>query len=119
MAEVKVYSYSKCSTCVKALKYLDGLGLKTKVVDITEKPPSKNELKSMLKSYQGELRRLFNTSGQVYRQMGLKDKMKDMTEAEAFNLLSQNGKLVKRPFLLKGPKGLVGFKQEEWDQVFQ
>jgi len=65
----------------------------------------------------GELRRLFNTSGEVYRKLKLKDKLPKMTEREAISLLAENGKLIKRPFLLKGAVGLVGFKEEEWKKM--
>jgi len=118
MANPKVYSYKKCSTCVKALKFLDKKNIKARVIDITEQPPSKTELETMLASYNGEMRKLFNTSGVAYRENKLKDKLPDMTKAQAFAMLSKNGKLVKRPFVLKGKKGLVGFKENEWEELF-
>ena len=118
MAKIKVYSYKKCSTCVKALKYLDKKKVAYETVDITENPPSAMELKAMLSSYDGELKRLFNTSGVAYRELNIKDKMKTMTESEAIKLLSKNGRLVKRPFLLNNTKGLIGFKEAEWKKVF-
>lgn len=118
MARTKIYSYKKCSTCVKALKFLDKKKVAVDTIDITEQAPTKKELELMLKSYDGELKRLFNTSGQVYREMKIKDKIADMTKAEAFKLLSANGKLVKRPFVIKGSQGLVGFKEEEWKKLF-
>ena len=114
----KVYSYKKCSTCVKALKFLDKKKISVETKDITETPPSKKELQLMLKNYDGDIKRLFNTSGQVYREMKIKDKIKDMTAKEAIDLLSKNGKLVKRPFLIDGSAGLVGFKEEEWKSHF-
>ncbi len=118
MAQAKVYSYKKCSTCVKALKFLDENNVKAEVIDITEQPPSKQELETMLKNYDGELRKLFNTSGVAYRENNLKEKLPTMTKAQALSMLSKNGKLVKRPFVLKGQKGLVGFKENEWSQLF-
>jgi len=116
--KTKVYSYKKCSTCVKALRYLDQQGVSFDSRDIVEEPPTKTDLEIVLKSYNGDLRRLFNTSGQVYRELKLKDRMNDMTKTEALKLLSQNGKLVKRPFVVKGKKGLVGFKEAEWKSFF-
>ena len=71
----------------------------------------------MLSHYDGEIKRLFNTSGQVYREFGIKDKLKAMSDTEAVDLLSQHGKLIKRPFLLTKDVGLVGFKEEEWQSA--
>ena len=114
MAGLKVYSYKKCSTCQKALKFLKAKGIEPNVLDITEQPPTKTELETMLAAYDGEIKKLFNTSGIMYRELSIKDKLPTMTKAQAFKLLSQNGKLVKRPFVLKGKKGAVGFKEDEW-----
>ena len=114
MASLKVYQYKKCSTCVKALKFLDKKGVSYEAIDITEKPPTKKELKAMLDQYDGQLRKLFNTSGVLYREMKVKDKLPKMTEKEALDLLSRNGKLVKRPFVISNQLGRVGFKEEEW-----
>ena len=118
MAKTKVYQYKKCSTCVKALKFLSQKGIEFESLDITETPPSKKELQSMLKFYDNDLRRLFNTSGVQYRELKIKDKIKTMSTTEALNLLSKNGKLVKRPFLLHSNKGCVGFKEDEWSSLF-
>ncbi len=118
MAKTKVYSYKKCSTCAKALKFLDKKKVSVDVVDITEQPPSKKELEVMLKNYDGELKKLFNTSGVAYRENKIKDKLPTMTKAQALAMLSKNGRLVKRPFVLKGASGLVGFKEAEWNQLF-
>ena len=116
MADVKVYSYAKCSTCRKALKFLESKGVEHKVIDITEQPPTKAELKKMLGYYDGELKRLFNTSGVQYRELDIKSKLPNMTKDEAIRLLSENGKLVKRPFVLWKQSGLVGFKDVEWNE---
>lgn len=112
---LKVYQYPKCNTCRKALKWLDAHSVTVDSIDITEQPPSKIELKEMLKHYNGDLRRLFNTSGQLYREFKIKDELPSMSATEAIDLLSKNGKLIKRPFLLTKHAGLVGFKQEEWE----
>lgn len=117
MSKAKVYQYKKCSTCVKALKFLGQKNIRASIVDITETPPSKTELKLMLAQYNGDIRKLFNTSGLLYRSMNIKDKLPDMTESEAIELLSKNGKLIKRPFALFGKKGVVGFKQDEWTNL--
>ena len=115
---MKIYQYPKCSTCRKALKFLDQKGVRYSSVDITEKPPTKKELKQMLQHYDGDLRRLFNTSGQLYREFKIKDKLADMTTTDAVNLLAQHGKLIKRPFVVHSRFGLVGFKEEEWRKSF-
>jgi arsenate reductase len=111
---IKIYEYKGCETCRKALKWLDARGLKYERAPIRETPPTKAELEAMLGYYKGELRRLFNTSGGDYKQLGLSEKLPSMTRAQALELLSKNGNLVKRPFLLTGKAGLVGFKEDEW-----
>lgn len=116
--KIKVYGYKGCSTCKKANGYLGKKGLDFEDVDITEKPPTKSELKAMLAHYGGQLKRLFNTSGQVYREMKLGDKLDDLSEAKALELLEKNGKLVKRPFLMvDGKPAAVGFKEDEWKKA--
>ncbi len=117
---LKIYSYKNCSTCKNALKYLEKRDLKTAVLDITETPPKKSELKAMLEVYEGNFKKLFNTSGLVYRELGLADKLASMSAADAIDLLSKNGKLVKRPFLMDGDRPLaVGFKEDEWKKVLK
>jgi arsenate reductase (glutaredoxin) len=111
--KLKVYEYSGCSTCKKALKFLDQHKVPYEKIDITAQAPTKTELNAMLKEV-GELKKLFNTSGQVYKEMKLSDKLSSLTNEEALSLLAKNGRLVKRPFLLGDGWGLVGFKEEEW-----
>jgi arsenate reductase len=115
---VKVYEYDGCSTCRKALKFLDARGVAYTPVPIVETPPSKAELKTML-AFAGELKRLFNTSGVLYREMRVGDKLKTMSEDDALALLSEHGKLVKRPFVLLKDRGLLGFKEDEWKSAFR
>ena len=114
---LKIYQYPNCSTCRKALKFLTANNIPHTPIDITEKPPTKTELKQMLKHQNGDLRKLFNTSGMQYRELKLKDKLPTMTEKEAIDLLSQNGKLIKRPFLLTKTTGFVGFKEDAWQTL--
>lgn len=118
---LKVYEYAKCSTCVKALKFLDGKKVKYDKLPIVDKAPTQKELKEMLaalKERGGSIRNLFNTSGVMYKEMKLSEKLPSMTEAEALKLLSENGKLVKRPFVIGEDTHLVGFKEDEWKKVF-
>ncbi len=115
---LRVYEYEGCSTCRKALKFLDARGVAYEAVPIIETPPSKVELKTMLK-FVGDLRRLFNTSGVLYREMGVGEKLKTLSEDEALGLLAKHGKLVKRPFVLLQDRGLLGFKEDEWKAAFR
>ena len=118
MAKIKVYEYEKCSTCKKALKFLDQKGVAYERVPIVERPPSKAELEKMLSLKGGELKKLFNTAGQVYRENKISEKLPQMSQSEAIRLLASNGKLIKRPFVLAGSTGLVGFKEDEWKKAF-
>ena len=115
---LKIYAYKNCDTCRKALRWLEENQVRHEVVPIREQPPTETELRRMLGLYGGDLRKLFNTSGQDYKALNLKDKLPRMSEAEAIRLLSQNGNLVKRPFALSEDAGLVGFKAEEWKATF-
>lgn len=114
---MKIYSYKGCGTCRNALKYLDGKNVKYELLPIREQPPTVAELKKMLGYYKGELKRLFNTSGLDYKALNIKEKLPKMSVQEALTLLSKNGNLVKRPFVLTSNGGLVGFKPEEWDRL--
>jgi len=114
---MKIYEYKNCSTCKKALKFLNENKVIYKNIAIRETPPTKMELKNMLKFYNGEIKKLFNTSGVDYREMKIKDKINDMTKSEAIDLLNSNGNLVKRPFLIGKDFGVVGFKEENWKEV--
>ena len=94
---LKVYQYPKCSTCRNALKWLDANNLAHTDIDITEQPPSKSELNEMLAHYDGDLRRLFNTSDQMYRALKIKDRLPEMKPPEAIDLLAANGMLINAP----------------------
>lgn len=118
---LKVYEYAKCSTCVKALKFLDAKKVSYKKMPIVDTPPSMKELKEMLahlKENGGGLGNLFNTSGLVYKEMKLSEKLPQLTEAEALKLLADNGKLVKRPFVIGEDTHFIGFKEDEWKKYF-
>jgi arsenate reductase len=118
---IKVYEFKNCSTCQKALKYLNAKGVKYERLAIVETPPSLKELKTMLgylKENGKSFKNLFNTSGVQYRELGISEKIKSgMSEDEALKLLSTNGKLIKRPFLLTAKAGTVGFKADEWSKI--
>ena len=114
---LKVYEYKKCSTCRNALKYLDSKNIEYETAAIRETPPTVAELKFMLKQT-GNIKRLLNSSGQDYRKLNMKDKIKNMTDAEVIELLSTNGNLIKRPFVFSDTAGTTGFKEEEWEKLF-
>lgn len=116
MKPLKIYQYPKCDTCRKALKFLEAKKIAHTSVEITENPPSLSDLKKML-AYVGDRKKLFNTSGLVYKEMKLSEKLPSLSDEEALQLLSKNGKLVKRPFVLGDNWGLVGFREEEWKKV--
>lgn len=118
---LKVYEYAGCSTCKKALQFLESHKIAFKKIPIVDEPPSLAELKSMLifvKNQGGSLKSLFNTSGLLYKEMKIADRFADMSEDEALRLLSQHGKLIKRPFALDEKRGLVGFKEDQWTKNF-
>ena len=118
MSAVVIYTYSNCSTCRDATKWLRARGVAFEERPIRETPPSVSELKKMLAFQKGDLKKLFNSSGQDYRDMQLKDKFPTLTEREALALMTSRGNLVKRPFLLAPNFGLVGFKPDVWKQAF-
>jgi arsenate reductase len=99
------------------LKFLDNSKVTYEKVPIVETPPTKAELKKMLALQGGNLKKLFNTSGEVYRAMKIGERLPSMSESEALDLLASNGKLIKRPFALAGDKGLVGFNEDEWKNL--
>ncbi|SRR5258706_7770434 len=107
---IKVYQYAKCSTCRKALKWLDAKGVKYDSVDIVTTPPKLAELRRALKSGV-PLKKLFNTSGQSYRDGNWGDRLAATSEADALAALTKDGKLVKRPFVLTDSSILVGFDE--------
>ena len=113
---MKVYTYKACSTCRRATQWLSDHGYEFEELPIRQTPPSEEELSQMLESYNGDIRRLFNTSGVDYREMGMKDKLPQLSRKEAFKLLRSNGNLVKRPFLLTQDFKTVGFKEAVWEK---
>ena len=115
---VKIYEYAKCSTCRKALKFLDDKKIAYAKVPIVDSPPTPPDLVAMLKFGGGDLKRLFNTSGELYRELKISEMLKTMSLDDALKLLAKHGKLVKRPFVLAKSTGLVGFKEDEWRKVF-
>lgn len=108
--------YSRCSTCQKAKKWLDEKGVSYDERPIKEKNPSIDEIKVWHKKSGLSLKRFFNTSGNLYKDMKLKDKLINMSEEDQYKLLATNGMLVKRPILVSEEFILVGFKENEWKE---
>lgn len=112
-----VYCINTCSTCKKAFKWLDEHNIEYDKINIYENPPSKEELLDFFNRSDLPTRRFFNTSGMVYREMHLKDKVDKLNNEEKANLLSSNGRLIKRPLLVTENKVIPGFKQETWEEA--
>ena len=109
--------YPKCSTCKKAKKWLDDNNVEYTERDIALENPSFDELKAWYEKSGLPLKRFFNTSGMIYREMSLKDKLPEMSEQEQLELLSTNGMLVKRPLVIDGDTVLTGFQGvKEWEE---
>ena len=106
--------YEKCGTCRKAKKFLEENGIDFEERKIKEKPPTEKELRLWQKKSGLPVRKLFNTSGKLYKDMNLKDKLKDMSEDEMFKILASDGMLVKRPILTDGKTVLIGFNEEAY-----
>jgi Spx/MgsR family transcriptional regulator len=111
---MKIYHYPACSTCKRALAFLRGRGLTYEELHIVDTPPTRDELLEMGAALNGEFKKLFNTSGELYRELGLKDRISSMSQADMVELLTRNGKLIKRPFLISERVKLVGFREDAW-----
>jgi arsenate reductase len=114
---LRIYTYSKCDTCRRALKFLRERNVVFEEIPIRETPPSQSELKEMATAY-SEIRKVFNSSGSDFRALKLSEALPGMSEREILMLLSKNGNLVKRPFLIAESVRLVGFKLSEWQAAF-
>ncbi len=109
---LKIYCHPTCSTCKKALSIIRSRIPDIEVVNLLEKAPNKHELKLMLKSVDGNIRKIMNTSGDLYREMNMKDKVPEMSDEEILEILTEHGMLVKRPFIITKTKGTVGFNED-------
>lgn len=114
---LKVYCYDRCSTCKKALKWLDEKGVQFELLDIKEDHPDEASLKTFYEKSGLPLKRFFNTSGMIYREMELSKKLPDMSEEDQLKLLATDGMLVKRPLVIGDDFVLTGFKEAEWEKV--
>jgi arsenate reductase len=109
--------YPKCTTCQKAQKWLDDNGIAYELRNIKEQNPTEMELTEWWEKSKLPLRKLFNTSGLVYKSLALKDKLPAMSDEEQLVLLATDGMLVKRPLLIGNDNVLVGFKEVDWQSI--
>ncbi len=109
--------YPKCSTCKKAQSWLDDHGVSYETRHIVEDNPTFEELKHWYETSGLPLKKFFNTSGMLYKEQHLKDKLPAMSEEEQLQLLATNGMLVKRPLLIDGERVLTGFREKEWQEI--
>ncbi len=113
-----IYIYAKCSTCRAAVAWLKDHGIEFSERPIRETPPSAAELATVLQAQGGNLRRLFNTSSQDYRDLGISGRIDALSPAAAFALMAKNGNLVRRPFVIGPGVALTGFDQVQWAAAF-
>lgn len=111
---IKVYCYSRCTTCKKAIKWLEDNKIQHEVIDIKENHPDEMTLRDLHAKSGLPLKKFFNTSGQLYREMELSKKLPEMSEDEMFKILASDGMLVKRPLLITDKGVVPGFKEETW-----
>ena len=115
--KVLFIEYPTCSTCIKAKKYLKEKGIQVESRHIVQDTPSIEELTLWYQNSQLPLKKFFNTSGNLYKEMNLKDKLSTMSEKEQLALLSANGMLIKRPLVIYEDKVLVGFKEDKYEKL--
>ncbi|MET3697451.1 arsenate reductase [Bacillus oleivorans] len=113
------YGYPKCGTCREAAKWLDKHDVPYNYVHIVEETPSKEKIEEMYKNSGLELKKFFNTSGLKYKELGIKDKLKEMSESEQLKLLASDGMLLKRPIATDGKNVTIGFKEDQYEQVWK
>ena len=111
---IKIYCYPRCTTCQRATKYLDSKSVEYEYINIKDDNPSKETLRGLWQKSGLELKKFFNTSGILYREMELSKKLSSMTDEEKLDLLASDGMLVKRPILITKNAVLVGFKESQW-----
>ena len=115
--KVLFIEYPKCSTCQKAKKHLLSLGVEVEARHIVEDTPSVEELTAWWKRSGLPLKKFFNTSGMLYKEQKLKERLPQMTEEEQYEVLASDGMLVKRPILVTQDTVLTGFKEKEWEEL--
>lgn len=115
---IKFYQYSNCTTCKKAAKFLNEYGVSYEPIDIVQHTPTKKEFEDIIEKTGVEVNKLFNTHGAKYRELNLKDKLKDMSDDEKLDLLASDGMLVKRPLAISGEKITLVFKEDQYKDIW-
>lgn len=118
MKKLTMYQYSKCSTCRDAVKVLKSNGYEIHSIEIFDNPPDIETLSELIHLSGLEIKKFFNTAGEVYREMGLKDKLEGVSDQEKIALLSSNGRLIKRPIVTDGKQVTVGFKKDQYQDIW-
>ncbi|MCA0171242.1 arsenate reductase family protein [Bacillus sp. RAR_GA_16] len=116
---ITFYAYPKCGTCRKAKKWFEQNDVKVNEIHIVENPPSKDELATMVDQSGLPIKKFFNTSGQKYRELGLKDKVASSSQDELLDILASDGMLIKRPLVTDGQNVTVGFKEETFEEMWK
>lgn len=116
---IEFYSYPKCTTCRKAKKWLDANDVTYTEIHLVDAPPTAAEIKKIHEASGVELKKFFNTSGMKYRELGLKDKLPEMSKAEQYELLASDGMLIKRPLAWNGEKATLGFKEDIYENKWR
>ncbi|MFA1819108.1 arsenate reductase family protein [Virgibacillus oceani] len=115
---MQFYWYPKCGTCRNAKKWLDEHNIKYDSIHIVENPPSQNEMEDFIEKSDLPAKKFFNTSGKKYRELNIKDKIKDASTEEMAEILASDGMLIKRPIVTDGEKVTVGFKEELFEETW-
>ncbi|MFC0211496.1 arsenate reductase family protein [Paenibacillus chartarius] len=118
MSKLTVYEYSKCGTCRTAVKWLKAAGHEVEAIPLFEQLPTPEQLKTWIARSGLGIRKWFNTSGEVYKEMGLKDVLPTMSEEEMIRLLASNGRLIKRPVVTDGHHVTVGYKEDQYTEIW-
>ncbi len=116
---IQFIQYPKCSTCKKAQKWLDTEGIAYDNIHIVEQTPTKEQLAAFYATSGLPLKKFFNTSGNKYKELGLKDKLANMSEDEQLALLASDGMLIKRPIVTDGKKLTIGFKESDFLEIWK
>lgn len=118
MRKVTIYQYPKCGTCRKAIKWLQDNDVEMNSVHIVENPPSPTQLAEFIRTSGLDIKKFFNTSGEVYKEMNLKDRLSALSDEEKIGLLAANGKLIKRPIVTEDNQVTVGFNEEQFEKIW-
>ncbi|MDR6225917.1 arsenate reductase family protein [Desmospora profundinema] len=115
---LRMYEYPRCGTCRKAKKYLEAKGIAYEARHMVNEPPTREELTRLVEQSGLPLQKFFNTSGKKYRELNLKEKLKEMDDREKLELLASDGMLIKRPIVTDGTNVTVGFNEQTFDKVW-